>query len=124
MKTTESKARAFKTKKFSKDAAKALILDADLCQGIEEVKAGLAVDLGGGVFKKRLNKNAHRSLLLAKGGTVWVYQFLFAKKDADNIGDDDLVALKRLAKLYQQLSPSELAALIATKEFVEICHDD
>jgi hypothetical protein len=45
-------------------------------------------------------------------------------KDADNIGDDDLVALKRLAKLYQQLSPSELAALIATKEFVEICHDD
>jgi hypothetical protein len=53
-----------------------------------------------------------------------VYQFLFAKKDADNIGDDDLVALKRLAKLYQQLLPSELAALIATKEFVEICHDD
>jgi hypothetical protein len=118
------KARAFKTKRFAKGAAKALISDADLCQAIQEVKAGQAVDLGGGVYKKRLNKNTHRSLLLAKGGMVWVYQFLFAKKDADNIDDDDLVALKRLAKAYEKLSPNELGALIAAKDFVEICHDD
>ena len=74
--------RVFKTKRFDKVAAKALISDDDLCQAIQEVLVGQVVDLGGGVYKKRLNKNAHRSLLLAKGGVVWVYQFLFAKKDS------------------------------------------
>ncbi len=116
--------RVFKTKRFSKDAAKALIPDADLCQAVQEVMAGQAVDLGGGVYKKRLNKNAHRSLLLAKGGVVWVYQFLFAKKDADNIDDDELVALKKLAKAYEQLAPPRLDELMAAREFVEICHGD
>lgn len=29
-----------------------------------------------------------------------------------------------MAKAYEKLLPSELDSLIATKEFVEICHDD
>jgi hypothetical protein len=79
--------RAFKTAWFAKAARKARITDDELCGAIEEVRKGQADDLGGGVFKKRLNKNMHRSIILAKGGRYWVYAFLFAKKDQANINE-------------------------------------
>ena len=59
--------------------------------------------MGGGVFKKRLNDNLHRSIILAKGGKYWIYEYLFAKKDRENIENDEL---------------------LVNGDFVEICHDD
>lgn len=121
---TKAKPRAFKTKKFSKNAQNAQILDADLCGAIREVMAGQAVDLGGGVYKKKLNKNQHRSIILAKGGELWVYEYLFAKKDRDNIDDAELGTFRMLAKGYDGLTKSQLANLIERKHLLEICHDD
>jgi len=66
--TDEQAARAFKTAWFAKAARKARIKDDQLCEAFREVLKGQADDLGGGVFKKRLNKNMHRSIILAKGG--------------------------------------------------------
>jgi hypothetical protein len=66
-----------------------LVADAELCEAIEEVRKGQADDLAGGVFKKRLNKNMHRSIILAKGGRYWIYEFLFAKKDQANVNDEE-----------------------------------
>lgn len=83
-----------------------------------------AYDLGGGVFKKRLNDNMHRSIVLAKGGRHWVYEYLFAKKDRDNIADDELAAFRVIAKGYAALTEAQVAELVRTKHFVEICHDD
>lgn len=60
--------RAFKTARFSKDAKKAKIKDVELYLAIQQVLLGQVDDLGGGVFKKRLNSNLHRSIILAKGG--------------------------------------------------------
>ena len=60
--------RAFKTARFTKDAKKAKIKDAELCLAIQQVKLGQVDDFCGGVFKKRLNSNQHRSIMLAKGG--------------------------------------------------------
>jgi hypothetical protein len=75
----QPKRRIFKTAKFTKEARKARISDADLCLAVRQVMAGLADDLGGGVFKKRLNDNMHRSIVLAKARGFWVYEYLFAK---------------------------------------------
>ena len=116
--------RAFKTVRFAKDAKKAKIKDEELCQAIRQVMLGQADDLGGGVFKKRLNDNLHRSIILAKGGQYWVYEYLFAKKDRDNIEDDELLAFRLLAKSYAGLKEHQLGQLIANGDFVEICHDD
>jgi hypothetical protein len=116
--------RVFKTARFSKDAKKARISDAELCTAIRQVMAGQADDLGGGVFKKRLNDNMHRSIILAKGGRYWVYEYLFAKKDRDNIEDDELTAFRSLAKAYAGLTDVQIAALVSGKDIVEICHDD
>jgi hypothetical protein len=59
-------ARVFKTAWFAKAAKKARTGDPELCAAIREVQRGQADDLGGGVFKKRLDDNMHRSLVLAK----------------------------------------------------------
>lgn len=115
--------RTFKTAWFSKAARKALIADKELCDAIDQVRKGQCDDLGGGVFKKRLDKNRHRSIILAKGERYWVYEYLFAKKDRDNIADDELAGLRSLAKGYAGLRDEQVSQLLAEGDWLEICHD-
>jgi hypothetical protein len=115
--------RVFKTARFSKDAKKAKIKDRALCDAIGLVMAGQGDDLGGGVFKKRLNDNLHRSIILAKGGKYWIFEFLYAKKDRANISDDELLAFRLLAKSYAGLADPQLNQMLAASDLLEICHD-
>lgn len=115
--------RVFKTASFSKSARKDGVTDKELCKAIEEVINGqYAADLGGGVYKKRLNKNMHRSIILSKCGKRWVYEYLFAKNERDNIDDDEEQAYKLLAKSYAKLTVAQLEKMIADKNLLEICH--
>ena len=114
----------FKTARFAKDAKKSRIKDVELCFAIQQVLLGQVDDLGGGVFKKRLNSNLHRSIILAKGGKYWVYEYLFAKKDRANIENDELLAFRLLANSYAGLTEQQVSQLLANGDFVEICHDD
>ena len=107
----KASSRAFKTAWFVKAAKKARIGDQALRAAILEVIQGQADDLGGGVFKKRLNDNMHRSIVLAKGGRYWVFAYLFAKKDRANIDPDELAAFKRLAQAYGRMTDVELACI-------------
>jgi hypothetical protein len=120
----EGTARAFKTAWFSKAARKARIEDGELCEALREVMKGQADDLGGGVFKKRLNKNRHRSIILAKGGRYWIYEYLFAKKDRANVEDDELEDFRILAKSYATLTEKQVSRLLEEKDLTEICHGD
>ena len=106
--------RVFKTIWFNKAAKKARIKDLELYAAIKQVIKGQAVDLGGGVFKKRLNQNRHRSIILAKG------EFLFAKKDLDNIDDLELAKFRKLADVYSRLTVDQVEQLIQKKSLVEI----
>lgn len=108
--------RTFKTAWFAKAARKARIKDDELCEAIQEVMKGQADDLGGGVFKKRLNKNMHRSIILAKGGRYWIYAYLFAKKDRGNIEDDELEDFRILAKSYATLNAQQLGKLLKDED--------
>jgi hypothetical protein len=103
---------------------KAKIKDVELCLAIQQVLLGQVDDLGGGVFKKRLNSNLHRSIILAKGGKYWVYEYLFAKKDRANIENDELLAFRLLANSYAGLTEQQVSQLLVNGDFVEICHDD
>lgn len=120
----QQKKRVFKSSWFTKAAKKARISDKVLLDAIIQVMKGQAIDLGGGVFKKRLNKNKHRSIILAKGCNYWVYQFLFAKKDLDNISDEELNDFRKLAKLYEKLSIDEIENLLLTNKLVEINYEN
>ena len=120
----KASSRAFKTAWFSKAAKKARIGDQALRAAILEVIRGQADDLGGGVFKKRLNDNMHRSIVLAKGGRHWVFAYLFAKKDRANIDADELAAFKRLAQAYGRMTEAEVASALVQGDFQELFHDE
>ena len=124
MASAEDTTRTFKTAWFAKAARKARIKDDELCEAIREVMNGQANDLGGGVFKKRLNKNMHRTIILAKGGRYWIYEYLFAKKDQANIEDGELEDFRVLAKSYATLDEKQVAQLLEDKDLTEICRGD
>ena len=113
--------RVFKTAWFAKAARKARISDDELYEAIAQVMKGQGDDLGGGVFKKRLNKNQHRAIIITKAGRHWMYEYLFAKKDRANIEDNELVGFRRLAKIYAGLSDSQIAQLVEDGDIMEIC---
>ena len=115
-------ARVFKTKAFARTARRARISDVELCRVIANALTGQGVaDLGGGVIKVRLNKNEHRSIILMKGGDLWFYEYLFAKKDRENIEDDELAAFKLLAGGYARLTAMQLRILTNGGDLIEIC---
>jgi hypothetical protein len=103
---------------------KSRIGDDELCDAIKQVMQGKADDLGGGVYKKRLNGNMHRSIVLARGGRYWVYEYLFAKKDRDNIEDAELAAFRTLAKGYAALAEKQIKQMLQDNLLMEICHDN
>ena len=114
--------RTFKTAWFARAARKSRISDAALYKAIAQVASGQADDLGGGVFKKRLNDNRHRAIILADAGRFWVYEYLFAKQDRANIDGHELTQFRRLAKAYAGLTDRQVASLLSDGDFVEICH--
>ncbi|MBP2167954.1 hypothetical protein J2125_001146 [Erwinia toletana] len=115
--------RVFKTKWFAREAKSHAIKDTELCQAIQDVMKGMADNLGGGVYKKRLKQNRDRCIILAKGGTRWVYAYLYAKQDKANIDTQELADFRRLADHYASLSDQNIVALLNIKELLEICHD-
>jgi len=72
------------------------------------------------VFKKRLAGNRYRSIVLARGGDCWVYEYLFAKQDRANIDDAELKAFRELAKAYATLSPAQVDRLLEARDWIEI----
>jgi hypothetical protein len=82
---------------------------------------GRVDDLGGGVFKKRLRKNQYRSIILARAGHYWVYEYLFAKQERANIEDDELADFRKLVKAYAVLTAHQVNQLIREGDWKEIC---
>jgi hypothetical protein len=113
----------FVTAWFSRAARKALISEGELCRAARQVIAGQTDDLGGGVFKKRLNRNDHRAIILTKVGDFWVYEYLFAKKDLENIDKAELQAFRMLAKSYANLTKLQIKLLLDQKAWTEICKE-
>ena len=117
------KLRLFKTRRFADAASKAWVCDSELREAFGELLRGQADNLGGGVWKKRLNQNRHRSIVLAKGRHYWVYQLLFAKQDQSNISQSELAGFRSLAKAYESFNEAQIQQMLDLKEFVEIHHD-
>jgi hypothetical protein len=95
--------QAFK-KAFTRFVAKAGISDVALCQAVRDADRGLiSADLGGGVIKQRIARpgqgksGGFRTLIVFRAGTRAIFVHGFAKNEKDNIEEDELVALKKLA---------------------------
>jgi hypothetical protein len=115
--------RAFQTSSFSKAAKKRHLSEQELCNALAEVIAGKADDLGGGVYKKRLNANLDRSIILAKGGRHWIFAYLFQKSSRANIDERELSAYRQLANFYALMTDVQFDELVYLKKLLEICKD-
>ena len=96
--------RIFKTRAFSKWAAKEGLGDDALLSAVGEIELGLVdADLGGHVVKKRVSlagrgkRGGARTLLAYRVGDKAFFVYGFAKNSRANISDDELKGLKRLA---------------------------
>lgn len=122
-KQQQPKTRAFKTKWFARAAKKAGISDEELCEAVAELEQGKGENLGGNVWKKRLNENRSRSIVATKPKTFWVFAHLFAKSDQENIEEDELAGFKKLATDYNDGGLDGMEKLAAAGEATEICND-
>ena len=105
----------------------ARITDADLCEAVLNVERGLIDgDLGGGVIKQRIARKGggksggFRALILLKVGERAFFVHGFAKSDRDNIREDELVALKKLAGELLNYEDATLAKAIAAGVLTEV----
>ena len=119
--------RVFKNKPFTRFARKNLISDADLCRTIQDANDGLiAADLGGGVIKQRLARKGSgksggfRTLILFKVRDRAIFVHGFAKNDVENLRQDELTALKKLAAEMLSYSIEELECAIASGSLMEV----
>ena len=123
--------RIFKNKSFSRFAKKANISDSYLSQAVANAEQGLIdADLGGGVIKQRVARqgagksSSFRTMILFKIKSRAFFMYGFAKNEQDNISDNDLISLKKLAKTLFNYSDQELNTAIQQKLFIEVtCND-
>lgn len=115
--------RALKTKSFARESRKEGISDQELCEALAELSKGQGDNLGGNVWKKRLNKNRHRAIAIESPERFWVLVYLFAKQDRKNIEDDELAGFKKLAKDYLKANDAAINNQIANGDLEEICNE-
>jgi hypothetical protein len=94
-----------KTPAFERWQKKAALADNALRKAVQEMQQGLIdADLGGGLVKKRVarlgegKRGGYRTLLATNQEDKWFFLYGFAKNERDNIAQQELLALKSLAK--------------------------
>lgn len=53
-----------------------------------------------------------------------MYEFLFAKKDRENIAVDELAGFRALARAYAGLTEAQIEKLLQDRDLTEICNGD
>lgn len=101
-----------------------------LCQAIRDAERGLiAADLGGGVIKQRIARSGQgksggfRTLIVFRAGDRPFLSTGFAKNQQENIGKDELAALKKLASELLGYDDKAVARVVASGTFIEVTCD-
>jgi hypothetical protein len=87
-------------------------------------------DLGGNVIKKRValpgrgKSGGARTLLAYKQGNTAFFIYGFTKNERDNINDQELKALKRLAAIQLAFSPAQLALALEAGKLTKVTDHD
>lgn len=117
----------FKTKTFARWARKEGLKDTILRNAVDEMQAGLVdANLGGGLVKKRVARTGsgksggHRTLLATNLRDRWVFLYGYSKNERDNVDDDELRALKRIAQAYLGMEEELLDRLLDAGELIEV----
>jgi hypothetical protein len=122
--------KVFKTRWFARFARQEKIVDDALCEAIERAERGLVdADLGGGLIKQRVARQGqgrsggYRVLVAYRAKDRAVFLFGFAKSEQENIGSDELVFLRELAKNWLTADSAKIRKEIETGNLQEIEDD-
>ncbi|TFZ00147.1 type II toxin-antitoxin system RelE/ParE family toxin [Ramlibacter humi] len=122
-KSFQPAAKTFKTRSFARLAIKAGLGDRELCKAAAELEQGKGDDLGGSVWKKRVMDNRGRAIVVAKSGAFWLFAYLYAKSDRENIRHDELAGFRGLAAALGVGGLQGIARLVSEGSVREICND-
>jgi hypothetical protein len=123
--------RLFKTKSFARFARRERISDASLRDAVRRAERGLVdADLAGGVLKQRVARpgegrsGGYRVLIAHRAKTRSVFLFGFAKRERENIDDDELATLRDIAKGWLEANAGALARAVADGLIQEVEYDE
>ena len=119
--------QVLKTRTFARWARKEGLKDVVLRAAVVEILAGLLdANLGSGLVKKRVARGGrgksggHRTLLATNLRDRWVFLYGFSKNERDNVDDDELRALKRIAQAYLGMEEELLDQFLDAGELIEV----
>jgi hypothetical protein len=119
--------RVYKVKGFARFQRRERIVDIALIRAVRSAEDGLVdADLGGGLIKQRVARagqgksGGFRTIIAWRREDRAIFLLGFAKNELDNIGDDEVDELKRLARRFLGLGLDRIEALVALGELVEV----
>lgn len=123
--------RVFKTRWFTRFARHELIADTRLREAIDRAESGLIdADLGGGLIKQRVARlgrgrsGGYRVIVAYRAKGRAVFLLGFAKNEKENIGPDELVYLRELAKNWLAADKTKLRKEVEAGNLQEINDDE
>ena len=119
--------RVIITRPFARWLSRSGLRPAELRAATIEMTAGLIdVDLGGGVYKKRIalpgggKRGGARVLIATRFKHRWFFIYGFNKSDSSNITKAELKGLKALSLELLSLDELELAGALASGVLIEV----
>ncbi len=123
--------KVFKTKWFTKWAAKEKLSDTSLLKAVGEMERGLIdANLGGHVVKKRVaiqgrgKRGGVRTLVAYQVEDKAFFMYGFAKNKRANIRDDELRVLQTVADTLLNHDDEMLEHLMEIKELIEVLDNE
>src|ERR1039457_1262473 len=123
--------QVLKTRWFARFARQEKIADAGLREAIERAERGLVdADLGGGLIKQRVaqrgqgRSGGYRVIVAYRAENRAIFLFGFAKSERKNIGSDELIFLRELAKNWLAADHAKIRKEIETGNLQEIDDDE
>lgn len=120
----------FKTRWVVRWARRERIADSSLHEAIVRAERGLIdADLGGGVIKQRVARagqgrsGGYRMLIAYRVGRRAVFLYGFAKRERENIDDDELRTLREIGAAWLAADAGRIAGAIADGALEEVSDD-
>ena len=122
--------RIFTTKLFARFARKERLESKQLTQAVSRAERNIIdADLGGNLIKQRVarqgqgHSGGYRTLIAYQSQTRSVFLYGFAKSEKDNIDDEELSDLRKLASQILVLDDLQLEMALAANELIEVSNE-
>ena len=119
--------RIFKSKWLTRYARRERIADESLREAVERAERGLVdADLGGGIIKQRVARagqgrsGGYHMLVAYRAGERAVFLYGFAKRERENIDEDELLTLREIGAAWLAADAGQIALALDEEALQEV----